>query len=316
MVQKFDIMEFVLGGIATCGAGLFTNPLEVVKTRMQLQGELKSRGQYAVHYRNAMHAFYTVAKTDGLLALQNGLVPALWYQFFMNGFRLGTYQILVNLDFTKDSHGNISALRSVLAGAFAGCVGAFVGSPFFMVKTQLQSQAAQSIAVGHQHLHESMTQGLRKIYSEFGILGLWRGVSAAIPRVTVGSGAQLATFSTTKQFLIDTQMFKKDSLLIAFIASMGSGVAVTLFMTPFDVVSTRLYNQGIDAAGKGLLYKNVLDCFIKIFKKEGLWGFYKGWGASYFRLGPHTVLSLVFWDKAREMYNKLNNKTRNIEIKS
>jgi hypothetical protein len=27
--------------LATSGAGLFTNPLEVIKTRMQLQGELK-----------------------------------------------------------------------------------------------------------------------------------------------------------------------------------------------------------------------------------------------------------------------------------
>lgn len=83
---------------------------------------------------------------------------------------------------------------------------------------------------------------------------------------------------------------------------MASGVAVVACMTPFDVVSTRLYNQGLDANGKGLLYKNVFDCFLKVFQKEGLWGFYKGWGASLFRLGPHTVLSLVFWNETRKMY--------------
>lgn len=44
-------MEFLIGGIAACGAGFFTNPLEVVKTRMQLQGELQARGQHAIHYR-------------------------------------------------------------------------------------------------------------------------------------------------------------------------------------------------------------------------------------------------------------------------
>lgn len=31
--------------------GAICNPLEVVKIRMQLQGELKARGQYAIHYR-------------------------------------------------------------------------------------------------------------------------------------------------------------------------------------------------------------------------------------------------------------------------
>lgn len=33
-------------------------------------------------------------------------------------------------------------------------------------------------------------------------------------------------------------------------AAMVSGIAVVLAMTPFDVVSTRLYNQPTDAQGK------------------------------------------------------------------
>ena len=90
----------------------------------------------------------------------------------------------------------------------------------------------------------------------------------------------------------------------AFAASMCSGVIVTLAMTPFDVISTRMYNQAISAGGKGMLYTGVIDCFTKIFHKEGIWGFYKGWGPSYLRLGPHTVLTLVFWDEIRKLYGK------------
>ena len=85
-------------------------------------------------------------------------------------------------------------------------------------------------------------------------------------------------------------------------ASTLSGCVVVIFMTPFDVVSTRLYNQGTDASGRGLYYRNVGDCFVKTFRKEGLWGFYKGWGASLFRLAPHTVLSLVFWNQLQLQY--------------
>lgn len=133
------IIEFCLGGAAACGAGLCTNPLEVVKTRMQLQGELKAKGHYAIHYSNSIHAIYTIAKTDGILALQKGLVPALHYQFFMNGFRLGTYQMVNNLGLTRDKNQRRSFPRSVAAGAFAGCCGAFVGSPFYMVSVNFIS---------------------------------------------------------------------------------------------------------------------------------------------------------------------------------
>lgn len=72
-------------------------------------------------------------KTDGILAIQNGLVPALWYQLIMNGIRLGSYQVMLNVDLTKDKHGNISFVKSIAAGALAGCLGASIGSPFYMV---------------------------------------------------------------------------------------------------------------------------------------------------------------------------------------
>ncbi len=83
----------MLGGVGAACAGLFTNPLEVIKTRIQLQGELQARGQYTVHYRNVFHSFYAVARAESLVSLQKGLVPALWYQLLMNGCRFGLYQV-------------------------------------------------------------------------------------------------------------------------------------------------------------------------------------------------------------------------------
>lgn len=305
-MEKANAVEFLLGGLATSGAGFFTNPLEVVKTRMQLQGELKAHGQYNVHYRNAAHAFLTIARNDGLSALQSGLVPALYYQFFMNGIRLGLYQVLINMGFTKNSQGETSIPRSIAAGALAGCVGSSFASPFYMVKTHLQAQAVKEIAVGFQHPHGSMSEGFRAIYSEHGMVGLWRGVSGAVARVTIGSGAQLATFSVAKEYVIKSKVFREDSWLNALAASMLSGVAVTFFMTPFDVVSTRLYNQPICGQGRGLLYTGIVDCFLKIIKTEGIWGLYKGWTVCYFRIGPHTTLSLVFWDEFRKLYLQMS----------
>lgn len=129
-------MDFLLSGMAACGACVFTNPLEVVKTRMQLQGELKAPGTYQRHYRNVFHAFFTIGKVDGLAALQKGLGPALLYQFLMNGIRLGTYGLAERKGYLSTDEGVLSPVRSAAAGALAGVIGAYLGSPIYLVRRE------------------------------------------------------------------------------------------------------------------------------------------------------------------------------------
>lgn len=293
------VKECLTGGVAASGACFFTNPLEVVKTRMQLQGELQSRGSYRVHYRNVFHAFYTIGKVDGVVALQKGLVPGVAFQFVMNGLRLGTFQVFSDMGWTKNKDGYSSPLRCAVFGAASGCIGAVIGSPAYMFKTQLQAQANSEIAVGHQHNIKSLSSTMKSIRSQHGIVGLWRGASAAIARVSIGSAVQLTTFSRSKDYILQKEFFSKDSVMVPFTASMLAGLFLVGAMTPFDVVSTRMYNQGVTSKGDGVLYNNLFDVFRKIYRREGIMGFYKGTGAHYFRIGPHTTLSLVFWQRLR-----------------
>lgn len=76
------------------------------------------------------------------------------------------------------------------------------------------------------------------------IRGLWRGVDATMVRALAGSSAQLTTFAKVKDILRDTESLKDRPVAISFIASIIGGIFQCLIMTPFDVVSTRLYNQG------------------------------------------------------------------------
>lgn len=82
---------------------------------------------------------------------------------------------------------------------------------------------------------------------------------------------------------------------------MVTGVFFVMGITPFDVVATRMFNQGVDTNGKGLLYRNVFDCFVKTFQIEGIRGLYKGLLANYVRQTPHTILSLTFWEQFKEL---------------
>jgi len=136
MAYRVMSKDILIGGTAACCACLFTNPLEVAKTRMQLQGELAARGHYVVHYRNVFHAFCQIARVDGVFSLQKGLLAAECYQFVATGIRLGVYQLLTDQGFTKDSSGKLSVWQSCGCAAFSGTLGVSFGSPFYLVSTE------------------------------------------------------------------------------------------------------------------------------------------------------------------------------------
>ncbi|XP_014211307.1 solute carrier family 25 member 35 [Copidosoma floridanum] len=305
--DKTPGVEFVIGAAAAVGAGFFTNPIDVVKIRLQLQGELESRGSYKKIYRNTFHAAYTIARIEGLLALQRGLVTALGFQVVLNGMRLGSYNLARRYELTVNDKGDTNILSTALVSGVAGCAGAVLGSPLYLVKTVLQSKSSKSIAVGTQHEYASGTiDAFRHLWREGGFSGLYRGWYANIPRVFVGSATQLTTFSLFLDWLKPMEIFDQKPILLTFVASLLGGSCVALTMQPFDVVATRLYNQGTNGKGKGVLYDGLFDALNKVFKAEGLTGLYKGISPTFFRIAPHTVLCLVFYEKLARLYANYN----------
>lgn len=73
------------------------------------------------------------SQNDGIWGLQKGLVPALWYQWTMNGTRLGLFHFMENQGWTRNSNGSVSSFYSITAGAVSGAFGAFTASPFYLV---------------------------------------------------------------------------------------------------------------------------------------------------------------------------------------
>ncbi|KAH8322564.1 hypothetical protein KR074_006993, partial [Drosophila pseudoananassae] len=295
--------EFVIGGLASVGATFFTNPIEVVKTRIQLQGELAARGTYVEPYRGLFNGLVTVGKNEGWMALQKGLAPALCFQFIINSCRLSIYSEANERRWIHTKTGEVSYSLGLLWGAIGGVVGSYFSSPFFLIKTQLQAQAAKQIAVGHQHTHSSMSDALRQIYGKNGISGLWRGSMAALPRAALGSGAQIATFGKVKAFLAQKDLVVQPTCN-SFCAGLIAGSVMAVAMTPPDVIATRLYNQGVDAQGRGLLYRGWTDCALKILRTEGMYGMYKGFWPNYLRIAPHSTLVLLFFDELILLRNK------------
>jgi hypothetical protein len=57
---------FTAGALAACGAVTVTNPMEVVKTRLQLQGELAAKGQVKKIYTGVFQALRIIAVNEGI----------------------------------------------------------------------------------------------------------------------------------------------------------------------------------------------------------------------------------------------------------
>lgn len=123
-----------------------SNPMEVVKTRMQLQGELSPRPtrgpQPGRRYRNFAHAFYTIGRTEGLGGLQRGLGSGIWYQVFLNGPRLGLFRPLQEVFGATDATAMSFPVRNICAAATSGMIGACIGSPFYLVKARIQAASS------------------------------------------------------------------------------------------------------------------------------------------------------------------------------
>lgn len=154
------------------------------------------------------------------------------YQVLLNGCRLGFYEPLRQGATTavyKDP--NFQSLGiNVFAGAASGVIGAAFGSPFFLVKTRLQSYSP-FLPVGTQHRYRHLADGMRQIYGAEGFGGLYRGVGAAMVRTGCGSSVQLPTYFFAKRRLT-RHLGMEEGPGLHLASSAVSGFAVCCVMHP------------------------------------------------------------------------------------
>lgn len=201
----------------------------------------------------------------------------------LNGCRLGFYEPIRSSitsalydDPKKQSFG-----VNIFSGAASGILGAAAGSPFFLVKTRLQSYSP-FLPVGTQHQYRNAWDGLSRIYKTEGVKGLYRGVGPAMVRTGFGSSVQLPTYFLAKRTLVK-HLHMDEGPALHLASSAASGFVVCCVMHPPDTVMSRMYNQ------TGNLYSGAFDCLYRTVKTEGILAVYKGFFAHLARILPHTV---------------------------
>jgi solute carrier family 25, member 34/35 len=234
------------------------------------------------------------------------------YQVMLNGCRLGFYDpirtslnsLLLNRSITGANDPAVKAYQSlpinIVSGASSGVLGAFAGSPFFLVKTRLQSYSP-FLPVGTQHQYRGAWDGLSQIYKGEGVKGLYRGVGPAMVRTAFGSSVQLPTYFLAKRRLV-SWFNMEDGTPLHLLSSTASGFVVCVFMHPPDTVMARMYNQ------TGNLYSSAFDCLYRTVKTEGPLAVYKGFFAHLARILPHTILTLTLAEQTNKLMRKVEDR--------
>lgn len=183
-------------------------------------------------YKGVLHGVSVIAQNEGPRGLFRGIGSAYVYQILLNGCRLGFYEPLrkiVTQAIFKDH--NVQSLGvNIFSGAASGVLGAMAGSPFFLVKTRLQS-FSPFLPVGTQHKYKDSIDGLKQIYGGEGIRGLYRGVGAAMVRTGFGSSVQLPTYFFAKRRLVK-HLGMEEGPALHLASSTASGFVVCCVMHP------------------------------------------------------------------------------------
>ncbi|KAK3091605.1 hypothetical protein FSP39_021110 [Pinctada imbricata] len=272
------IGRWYFGGVASAMAACCTHPLDLLKVHLQTQQLEKVKASTLV---------VRVLKTDGIMGLYNGLSASICRQLTYSMTRFAIYET-VKKQLTSD--GSVMPLyQKVLTAMIGGATGGFVGTPADLVNVRMQNDV--KLPKEQRRNYKHAIDGMYQVYRHEGIRSSFGGATMASSRAVMVTVGQLAGYDQIKQVLMKTGYFQ-DNVTTHLTCSTLAGMLATMLTQPLDVMKTRMMN-----ASKGE-YSSLAACAMDI-AKNGPLGFFKGFIPAFVRLGPHTVLTFLFFEQIR-----------------
>ncbi|NXD41735.1 DIC protein, partial [Copsychus sechellarum] len=233
----------------------------------------------------AMH----VIRTDGFLALYNGLSASLCRQMTYSLTRFGIYES-AKKHLGQGGQGPPPFYQKVLVAAAGGLAGGFVGTPADMVNVRSVLPARPGLLTC---VYAHALDGMYRVLREEGVKKLFAGASVAAPRGALVTIGQLSCYDQAKQLVLATGLLS-DNVFTHFLSSFIAGLCATFLCQPLDVLKTRLMNSHGE-------YRGVVHCAMETAKLGPL-AFYKGFVPAAVRLVPQTVLTFIFLEQLRKNF--------------
>ncbi|KAL1887292.1 mitochondrial FAD carrier protein flx1 [Ceratocystis pirilliformis] len=311
-------IESIAGLMAGSVATLVVHPLDIVKTRMQIyRSATATGGKLELTTLGVLRSL--VAHDTPMRAFYRGLTPNLvgnaagWASFFF--FKAKAEQLIMSLRSERhhahahNDGGFLAPYEHFLASAMAGATTTMLTNPIWVLKTRMLSSNRAS-----EGAYQSMSQGVRAIYHTEGLSGFYRGVLVSLMGVSHGA-VQFAVYDPLKRVYLATQPGGRNGSRINLPATKSSGgehiqrldVQATLAIStlaklvagaatyPYQVIRARMQNYDSEKRfGKG-----VAGVAGRVYREEGLRGFYRGLGPAVLRVMPATWVTFLVYENVK-----------------
>ncbi|KAG5543864.1 hypothetical protein RHGRI_016579 [Rhododendron griersonianum] len=286
---------FVEGGIASIIAGCSTHPLDLIKVRMQLQGENHAapNPNHHIQLRPAFAFNSTTITAPGghLLHMPSPPPPP----------KAGPVSVGLKIFQTEGVAGFSPASpppsSARLSGLIAGGIGAAVGNPADVAMVRMQADGR--LPASQRRNYKSVVDAISQMAKQEGVTSLWRGSSLTVNRAMIVTASQLASYDQFKETILEKGLMK-DGLGTHVTASFAAGFVASVASNPVDVIKTRVMNMRVEP-GMAAPYSGALDCALKTVRAEGPMALYKGFIPTISRQGPFTVVLFVTLEQVRKL---------------
>jgi hypothetical protein len=149
-------------------------------------------------------------------------------------------------------------------------------------------------------LYPTMLKGIRKIYLEEGYRGLWKGVEPSVWREISYSSIRIGAYEPIRKVLSNKDIDPSDTnpFIKLFSALLSGGIGSAL-CNPIDIVKTRL--QAV-LPNEISPYTSTFQGLIRIGRKDGIRGLYKGWVVTSSRSAILTSAQLGSYDSIKHNF--------------
>ena len=272
-------------------------PLDVVKTRVQLQGRTPIPGQD--YYTGMLDCLRKIVKNEGPSYLYRGILAPIMMEapkratkFAANDSWGVFYRNLFNV-------AQPTQPLAILTGATAGATEAFVVVPFELVKIRLQDRASQG-------KYNGIIDCVVKTVKAEGPLAMYNGLESTLWRHILWNAGYFGCIFQVKALMpkVDKSSTKTAQMGTDFISGAIGGTVGTILNTPMDVVKSRIQNSP-KVVGQAPKYNWAWPGLGTMLKEEGAGALYKGFIPKVLRLGPGGGVLLVVYTTVMDWFRTM-----------